>query len=815
MHSSKILEKYGCTPARLRQIFTAQVAPSTPAEVSMDHVEPPRQPKTDSEIRKRFENRIRSRIIDGIGNNLRTSRPNQAVDLAWDAPPVQRETIPLLLWAQGKIKIEGEGGLFNTLTKACGDATAKRLVEKSPTDATIKVNIPRITEITVDLGRSYVTRRHSAMNALWSNLWPLLKYDPRGTDDVAQLRADVLTQRVDIISDAYNYRHFFSQCRRQMLLYGYSVAFPRSAWDRKVAWRFKRTNTGEDGEDTESFITREGVDFVNPHPSRIIYDLSAPLANLNTDTGPQYVGYWDVVRYGTLLEPGAPYFNLNHVFVSDGWIELATQFGEFFFYYFDPKVISWPTAGADPTLDNDRKYKVGRYTSESTDQGILLTQMFEKINPKTEGIGEYDADVWIRLTVAGDCTVIGAEFMPSIPGAYGAINWNDDRFSNQSMMMSLLAYQDQASNIVSHMLMQLRSSLVQLWLIDKDSLEPEIRTAIERNASNRDWWVDPKMLIYSATKLKDLGILDPRMAFQIIQPQVQGALEGGFKALGQLLNLADRLLILSPNELGQPNPREVSAREVTDIATSVQSMYSFINEGPREQMAAVKELIYESLLCCASQNFRVPIEKRYSKAVIQKAGMAIPDDVQLNPTDDILPVKTPIMGNLRDLNYDYYFDSRDGAERVLNTQGAQVVMQLLQSMLGIPPLAQKMGIKNIYDAANIVIRMSGAPWNFQFELPAGADETMPQENPDPNAAMKPLAMQLQRIEQILMQVLHIPPSALGIVSPLPAGAGALPSAPAPGAGAAPPAGTPTLPAAPPGNPLGGPAALLQEPQQSG
>ncbi len=443
----------------------------------------------------------------------------------------------------------------------------------------------------------------------------------------------------------------------------------------------------------------------------------------------------------------------------------------------------------------------------------MLTHYFEKLNPKVEGIGEYDAEVWLHLTVAGDCTVIGAEFMPSLPAAYGAINWNDNRLSNQSMGMSLLAYQDQASNIVSHMIQQLRSSLVQLWLIDKDSLEPEIREEVMKNAKNASWWVDPKFLIYSATKLKDLGIMDPSQAFRIIQNNIPGVIENAIKALTQLLNLADRLLILSPNELGQPNPREVSAREVSDIATSVQSMYAFINEGPREQVSAVKELLYESLVCCGTQTFRVPLLKRYTPEVVEKAGFKIPDDV-LVKKGSVLPAKTPVMGNLKDLVYDYNFDSRDGAERVMNTQGAQVVMQLLQSMLQIPPLAQKMGVKNIYDAANVVIRMSGAPWDFQFELPGGDDETMPQEDEKQNKAIVAIMAQLQRMEQVMMQVLHVPPQLLAPAAP----AGGAPGAGADGAQPPPPPapGGAVAPTAPPTGaaPEPSPAQLLQEPART-
>jgi hypothetical protein len=784
MVDPRVLEKFGCTKDRLQKLFQAGMPAETPAQVSMDASQPPpddKRPKTDGERRRAWEYKIRSRLYDGIGANLRAARPNQAVDMAWDSPPIQRHTIPLLMWAQGKLKIEQA---YSNCVASSGQAQADKFFRKTESNGqpVISLNQQRITDISIDLLRSYVTRRHAAMDALWSNLWPLFKYDPRGTDDVALLRADALSQRVDIISDAYNYRHFFSQCRRQMLLYGWSIAFPRAAWDRQIAWRFEPTNTGEPSEKVESYVTREGIDFINPHPSRIFYDLQAPLANINTDTGPSFIGYWDIVRWGSLLGPSAPFYNLDHVFLTTAWSDLINGFPDFFPYYFDPCVLKMPDCtGPDPSLWNERDVNIGKYSATAKDVGVLVTHYFERINPLHEGIGKYDADVWIHLTVAGDCTVIGGEFLPGLPGCYGAVNWNDGRLANQSMGMALLGYQDQASNIMSSMLMQLRTSLIQLWLLDKDSLDPDIIEEFKKNAGDADWWVERKVLVYSASKFRDLGVQDPRQAFGVVQAQIQNVFEAGLKALTQLLNLADRLLILSPNELGQPNPREVSAREVSDIATSVQAMYAFINQGPREQVAGAKELIYDSLICHGTPNFRVPITKRYTRDVIKRAGMQIPPDVEVIEMEQngktFVPVNTPVMGNLRNLVYDYYFDSRDGAERVQNTQGAQVVMQLLQSILQIPPLAQKMGLRNIMDAANIVIRMSGAPWNFQFELPQGGDDSMPADQAAPGA--DPAAQQQQQQSNNQMQMLDVKIERIGgmLMQLLQGGAGAAPAPP--------------------------------------
>src|SRR5689334_3513871 len=109
MVSPAVLAKFGCTPERLKAIFTAPSAGATPDVVDAPNMPDPSlaKPPTNGEIRGRFEARIRSRLLDGISNNMKTSRPYQAVDMAWDSPPIQDETLPLMLFAQGKINMRG------------------------------------------------------------------------------------------------------------------------------------------------------------------------------------------------------------------------------------------------------------------------------------------------------------------------------------------------------------------------------------------------------------------------------------------------------------------------------------------------------------------------------------------------------------------------------------------------------------------------------------------------------------------------------------------------------------------------------------
>ena len=70
------------------------------------------------------------------------------------------------------------------------------------------------------------------------------------------------------------------------------------------------------------------------------------------------------------------------------------------------------------------------------------------------------------------------------------------------------------------------------------------------------------------------------------QKEMSAGINQSIQAILQLLNLVERLLILSPQELGQAAPREISATEVAEIANSTNSVYSFISEGIDDMRSA-------------------------------------------------------------------------------------------------------------------------------------------------------------------------------------------------------------------------------------
>mgnify|MGYP000291875500 CR=1 FL=1 len=152
----------------------------------------------------------------------------------------------------------------------------------------------------------------------------------------------------------------------------------------------------------------------------------------------------------------------------------------------------------------------------------------------------------------------------------------------------------------------------------------------------------PKALFYSGQKAADLGI-DNKNFITVVdaQKELSAGINQSIQAILQLLNLVERLLILSPQELGQPAPREISATEVAEITNSTNAIYSFISEGIDGMRSAMKKVVYEHLVSCSNDDFIVPIKGRYSDSVIKEAGFESEIDMGLEPSKRNVIGKTP------------------------------------------------------------------------------------------------------------------------------------------------------------------------------
>jgi len=723
MVSKKILEQHGCTQARLREIFTAKKG-------------------KDAETREKFQDKIQSRILEGIQFGARNSKLYMSVDVAWDSLPINKATIPLLQYAQGKISIEQCGD------KLDGMGVGDQFCDYDEEGNLKKIDAMRLYEVSVNLIRSYVTRRVAAQVSRFSNLFPYFKYEPRSTNVEDKLRADVLSQRVEMMTDQFGYRHQWEQIIRQMFMYGHSVAFPSEAWTRKVQWRHERNDmTGED--DLKSYIEKEGVQFFTPHPTRMMWDTSKPLQGLNNDQGPDWIGYWDIIRYGDIKD-NSDSWNVDEISYTNSLTTLYDTHADFFNYYFSNEAMKFPGNQNRDTFawQNERTANTGIYSGEDEDKGMFVSNMYMRVNPLRDGLGEYPHDVWVKFVVASDETVLFAEFLPSLPAIYGGLNENDDRLANISVAHEIMPFQDQLSNIMSKMLHDMKISMMKIFCIDQDALDDDVKEYIRDALSEESFYSKPKALFYSGQKAADLGINNKDFITIVdAQKDLSGGINQSIQAILQLLNLVERLLILSPQELGQAAPREISATEVAEIANSTNSVYSFISEGIDDMRSAAKKLIYEHLISCSESDFIVPIKSRYTKKSIEEAGF-------VSQTDEEGPASRNIIGTPTTLIHEYMFTSRDGAERARDTQSAQVLGNLLQSILQLEGVAQGLGKERIFMMFNEIFRLSGAH-DLKLETDEYDDSAEQQKTIQDEQFFQQLKQQFPQVLQSLQELAQI------------------------------------------------------------
>lgn len=716
----KVLKKFGCDNDALREIFTAE----RPSDTSTLSEDAKKAVLKKVEIRERWEKRDLDRLNGDIAGNLQNYALYAACDLAWDASPINKMTIPLMLYAQGKINISSCAGQLSSLD--CASAFLK----KDGSGKVVGIDLPKFVEVSINYVRSVVTRRLAVQSNKYNNLWPFYKYEPRATGLIGKIRSDVLSQVVDVIVDQYDYRHHDTQVFRDTFLYSHSVDFVRSPWEVEKQWEFEpiaEELVDADNRPVRAVIVKQGVAFVNPHPTRVFWDRSFALSSINSDTGCRYIGFWDVMRYGDLSD-NPTYFNRDKIKYSSNLWDVYSQNIQYFNQYLSTLTVppSYKVSG-DFAGTNDRKSQIGLYAADQKQASIYVTEVYDKINPKSEGIGDYPFDVWIHRTVASDNTTVFAEWMPSTPACYCGYNENDSRQANISMAHTLMPYQDMISSLVTNMLLTIQSDLLTIIGLNTDVINPAHIDGIRKQLQGRNYSVEPVVVEYSVQRLEELG-LKPSQMMVINQTRTGQSVTQIIQGIGELVQLVERLEAMSPAEQGQPAPREISAKEVSAIESTTTGVSSFISDSLDEYRAAKKRIVYESIVCCYEGDIKAPVVNRYSAKVIEKAGFKPLLDESESFSDGTEMRKQTVIGTRRNLVHDYIFSSRDGAERAVNTQSANTLVQMLNILLTVPGIMQAIGKEKLYDIMNEIFRMSGAGLDLNLELKEGDDNSMGEDN---------------------------------------------------------------------------------------
>lgn len=752
-----ILNDHGTTQQALREFFTAPLplSPKQREGMSPERIaEYEAQLNDRSELRQKFQSEIQSKIGEAMRFGLEQYAFYSAVDYAWDSRPLQKHVIPLLAYAEGRITFESCRKQLNELP------TGKKFL-KVDKDNKPTIDLPTFFEMNINLVRSVINRRKATQCNRYNNLWPFFKYEARSTGMVGRLRGDATSQRMDIMADQFDYRNHHEQTIRSMMLYPFSVSFVRSKWEREVQYvRDDRAMELDDpkAEKTpcKAHVVREGVYFNRPHPSRVYADNAYPMSSINTDTGCEFIGYWDVTRSGEIRN-NHNFFNRDQI-ASGQSRALFTTYADYFNQYYDK--ISVPTEKLDPVSDNDRVANVGLHSASDDEMAVFITHHFQKIVPKDWGIGTYPYPVWLHLQVAGDDTVVFADILPSRPAAYFGWNNHDVRLLSPSMAHELMQFQDQLTNLFTKLLKLIQQDMFKMMILNRDIFPDgekgerafkELKSMMECES----WYAKPTLIEASFRKLRDMGIdITPDNIFKVVGMPPNDKITEVLNAIMQIVAMADRLHSMTSQEQGQPSPSGISATETSFLAGAKENIDEDFSNSIDQGRAAMKVICYEAWQACGVDDVKLPVTGRYPKRIVELAKLQVVMDDEEAPGSGSEPTYGAVAGKKSALVHDYIFTSRDGTDRVNNVAAANAIVSALQAVNNAPePVVKavlaKMGASKYFSLLNTIFRLSTGE-DLGLEVAPGEDDSFSM-GPDAEAKVEELTQVLQRVVSTVQQ----------------------------------------------------------------
>jgi hypothetical protein len=687
-----------------------------------------------NEKAKAWVESIRGKIRAGINHNIRDYRIYWALDRAFDAPFYQVAYTQL----QGLIDTKKSDdkavlsqihtwGLTHLLPDVIDPKTGKVCcnADGKPQKA---LNLPVFFNIFIPLVCAYITIRWAKLFND-RNLTPLYKFEPIKFSKNNRLRCEIITELIQIISTLYDYKSDERQAILQTLLYGLCLKFPREAWHQVY----------QEGSDGKKKLIREGLRFNMPHPSRMYWDLFHRTSTINSDTGVRYMGYWEIVSYKEVFD-NPDYWNKDKIeFGVNSWFSSAPDF----FSTVYPCVLTFPVSGPSTTQGAgalDRENAAAYYTyGEHKDKATLQTQHFEKVIPKEVGLGTYEYPVWFRLIMANDGAVLWAEPLGYTPGAYYGYDADSNRSRNKSLALEVLPFQDLLSQVFSQWNLSVRQNLINPIFYNEDMVPQEV---ISELANLGEKSLRTRVFIpFSKTENIRLGE-DQREAF--FSPPITGHDTTQLSSLIRgVLDVLDRVLVLSSQEIGQSAPHEQTAEEVRVIqgTTSIRLDFtgSFIDDG----IFATKKMLYDALIAYAHPDFTATVSSDYGddgqfKTLLENLKLELLDDSDADSVEG----KVTIKGKKSSIELENFASTRDAANRIDNAGVAAAMAQIFQAVANNPVLIQVLGAPQVVELLNQVIAVSGLPKEFKLKVAGSA--TLPAS---PEDQQKSLQEQLVKFAQ--------------------------------------------------------------------
>jgi len=699
------LEKAGLTPKKLKALFTAE------------------QP---SQKIKDLTERISSRVKDGVTRSMREARLWWAIDRAYDVP--FRQTAATLveglmskkLGGQEPVEIAKSWGLTHLLVPQL-DKFGKPCCDRVTGQAQMTLHLPTFTQIFIPLVLSYSKIRHAK---LFSDIdqTPLYKYEPLKLTSKNRMKCEIITDRVDVMTTQMGYRMAERDSIFHMLQYGIALNFPMEKW---------YVEEQLDAEDKPE-IVKEGIRWAIPHPSKMYYDLAHRTSTLNTDTGCEYAGYWDVMRWRD-VRTNKNYFNTDKVsygpsdWINNYWNPYNTLY---------PCQMSFPSVASPGSGDLDRQKQVSLYSTADDDKATIVAPHFEKLIPSDWGLGDYDYPMWFRFVMGHTDTVIFAEPLCYRPTSYYGYDADTNRSLNASLALELLPWQDMLGNYLSQLLYSIKKNLASVTFYNTEMISEDDIRRID----------SPDEAVYRG--LMFIGRSKRELSWQ------QNSTDEAFSnvsfpkhniqeitlGITTMLSLMERMLGFSAQEVGQPAVHEQSATEITTIHGNSTVRLDHTRSFAEDGMNARKRTLYDAMMAYSDDDIFAQIGEinEQTRKDLAALGFEVEDEEVPGRT------KAGVRGTKKSLDIDGFTSNREGGKRINNVQIAAAMIKMFETILAQPLLVQAMGLPQIADMLNLVFEYAGMPREYKItvkDVPPGEQQGQQED------LLKQLAAISQKVAQ--------------------------------------------------------------------
>lgn len=730
-----VLAEYGITTDALKALWTSD------------------KPSDELEATKR---QIAARIQDGMSNNFATHKVFYAIDQAWNTP--FRQISPTLVGSLANRDDDPEvvaktminWGLTHMMTELVDPKTGKKTGKYE-----LKSQI--FNEIVIPLVRAYVTIRWSKL-VNDRNLTPYHKFEPLMSTPVDRARCDIITSRIQAMATQFGYPDIGKQICLKMLLYATSLQFIQEEW-----YKEEQEHYNEKGE-IEAQIVKEGLRYHLPHPTRAYYDPSQPLSSLNTDSGISYCGYWRIQTYGW-VQSQKGFWNTDRIAFSDK-NHLANN--PTFFQNVYPCVMQFPqSADAWNTLDREDKMAASFYTSTFKDTAVTITEHFEKLIPKDafgagafkdSKKGDYKHPVWFRFVVASDHSVCYCAPLPGTPATYYGYDSNESLSMNASLALEVIPFQDQVSNLTTQTLLSTRQNLANLTFVNTDMVDEKYIKLIE--GGNESQYRKLNLMPFSGRKFM-AGQNDVNKAFGSVRfPQLDT--QGTILAINTVLNILERVLVMSAMEVASAASHEQTAEEVRNINQTTSTRVAFTGIGLDRGHDAWKKQLYTYTMAYGSDTVYAALPndgQPLNEATLKALGFTTKSTAS-GPLD--VHVVTGKLKGLRDktaMQLEYFASTREFNDRANNPAMAAQMMQTLAVMMGNQVMIGAIGPEQAITLVNHALEMAGLPRDFKLRFSGQTQDQTQQQMLQLAGQVKQLVEQtaqqtLQQVSQSMAPVAH-------------------------------------------------------------